>query len=159
MMRLQVFRAAQSRRPFVFGERIGADRRQDGYLLTRSCTKCRTTVPGSLNFVLRILERFGPAWYAWVCVRSADPGLRPYFLWDEDISIAEFRTCMARPRGEQERDRLMAKMLREAKDSEVWQFVEPQDVDEALPRIGRRLGRRLKFWTFLIGGWKTDGFL
>jgi hypothetical protein len=66
---------------------------------------------------------------------------------------------MARPRGEQERDRLMAKMLREAKDSEVWQFVEPQDVDEALPRIGRRLGRRLKFWTFLIGGWKTDGFL
>ena len=35
----------------------------------------------------------------------------------------------------------------------------PRDVKEALPRIGRRLGRRAAFWTFLIEGWTSDGLI
>jgi hypothetical protein len=89
----------------------------------------------------------------------SNEALRPYFLWDEDVSIAEFRAKMGAARGDEERDRLLAKMLREARDSDVWAFVSPADVEEALPRIVRRLGRRLKFWNFLINGWKADGLL
>lgn len=83
--------------------------------------------------------------------------LRPYFLWDEDISIAELRMALAEP-GER-RDRLFGKMLREARDLDVWAFVTPADVARDLPRLRRRIGRRFAFWTFLIDGWRHDGLL
>jgi hypothetical protein len=50
-------------------------------------------------------------------------------------------------------------MLREARDVDVWHFVSPQQVASALPRIAHRLGRRRRFWEFLINGWKEDGLL
>ncbi len=83
---------------------------------------------------------------------------RPYFLWDEDISVGELR---ARLQGtnQWEKDRLLGKMLREARDSDVWLFVTPEKVAEALPRIRRRLGRRLAFWEFLIKGWRENGII
>ena len=58
-----------------------------------------------------------------------------------------------------ERDRLLAKLLREARDTDVWAFVSPRDVAEALPRVERWLGRRRDFWRFLIDGWREDGLL
>jgi len=84
--------------------------------------------------------------------------LRPYFLWDEDVSIAELRTALAgadSPR----RDQLVAKMLREARDLDVWQFVRPTEVARLLERIRRRVGRRYGFWAFLIEGWRARGIL
>ena len=44
--------------------------------------------------------------------------LRPYFLWDEDLSIEELRV---RLHGDDRRERLrlLAKMLREARDIDV----------------------------------------
>ena len=85
-------------------------------------------------------------------------GLRPYFLWDEDVSIAELRAVLA---GDDawNRERLAGKMLREARDTDVWYFLTPREVAELLPRLGRRLGRRRRFWTFLIEGWRSDGLL
>jgi hypothetical protein len=50
-------------------------------------------------------------------------------------------------------------MLREARDIDVWAFVSPSDVAEALPRLQRRLGRRYEFWRWLIEGWRHDGLL
>ncbi len=84
--------------------------------------------------------------------------VRPYFLWDEDLSIAELRERLAGP-DPKERLRLLAKLLREARDIDVWKFVTPQEVAEALPAIVRRLGRRRRFWEFLIQGWREDGIL
>jgi hypothetical protein len=83
---------------------------------------------------------------------------RPYFLWDEDVSVAELRARLAGP-DEDERSRLLAKLLREARDTDVWQFVSPEEVAAALPRLGRRLGRRRGFWEFLIAGWRKLGLL
>jgi hypothetical protein len=84
--------------------------------------------------------------------------LRPYFLWDEDVTIGEFR---ARLGGGNlyERHRLLGKMLREARDTDVWTFVTPREVADALPELERRLGRRKAFWRFLIDGWRHDGLL
>jgi hypothetical protein len=87
-----------------------------------------------------------------------DPDGRPYFLWDEDTSSAQLREVFRGPSGA-ERDRLLGKMLREARDLDVWQFVSPADVAEALPRLRRRLGRRYEFWRWLIEGWRQDGLL
>lgn len=84
---------------------------------------------------------------------------RPYFLWDEDVSIAELRLALSGACGEAERLRLMGKMLREARDVDVWQLVTPAQVAAALPHLGRRLGRRRRFWEFLIEGWRRDGLL
>lgn len=83
---------------------------------------------------------------------------RPYFLWNEDLSIAELRERLsgADPR---ERLRLLTILLREARDLDVWEFVSPQEVAAALPEIAGRLGRRRRFWEFLIQGWREDGIL
>jgi hypothetical protein len=66
---------------------------------------------------------------------------RPYFLWDEDISIDELRARLSGP-NEWERTRLLGTMVREARDLDVWHFVTPVQVAHALPHLGRRLGRR-----------------
>ena len=83
---------------------------------------------------------------------------RPYFLWDEDTSIDELRSVLAGP-ASGERDRLLGKMLREARDIDVWLFVTPTEVAEALERLQRALGRRYAFWRWLIDGWRSDGLL
>jgi hypothetical protein len=84
--------------------------------------------------------------------------LRPYFLWDEDVSIEELVHVLAGPDGP-DRDRLLGKMLREARDIDVWHFVRPAEVARVLGRLRRRIGRRHAFWTFLIEGWRADGLL
>ena len=84
--------------------------------------------------------------------------LRPYFFWDEDVSIAELHAALAAGASDQ-RDRLLGKLLREARDVDVWRFVTPGDVAEALPRLQRRVGRRYAFWRWLIDGWRSDGLL
>ncbi|MCX4241192.1 hypothetical protein [Paraliomyxa miuraensis] len=84
--------------------------------------------------------------------------LRPYFFWDEDVSIGELQRVLAGPLSD-ERDRLLAKLLREARDIDVWRFVTPGDVAEALPRLRRRVGRRFEFWRWLIDGWRSDGLI
>ncbi|HEY4181433.1 MAG TPA: hypothetical protein VGM90_31520 [Kofleriaceae bacterium] len=83
---------------------------------------------------------------------------RPYFLWDEDVSTDELAAALKGPDSDH-RDRLFGKMLREARDLDVWKFVKPTDVARALPRLRRRVGRRYAFWKFLIEGWQSDGLL
>lgn len=92
-------------------------------------------------------------------VDLSDPNGRPYFVWDEDVSVAELRAALRPGRDEHARLRLMGKLLREARDMDVWRFVTPSEVAAALPDLGRRLGRRRRFWEFLIEGWRNDGLL
>ena len=82
----------------------------------------------------------------------------PYFLWDEELTVAELHERLA-DASDWERDRLLGKMLREARDIDVWCFVSTAAVAAALPRIERRLGRRREFWRWLIDGWQRDGLL
>lgn len=83
---------------------------------------------------------------------------RPYFLWSENLSVAELAHRL-HGEDEDERLRLLATLLREALDSDVWRFVRPEEVARDLPRIAHRLGRRRAFWEFLIAGWRADGLL
>lgn len=88
----------------------------------------------------------------------AKADLRPYFLWDEDVSVAELRQLLAGPDSPR-RDQLLAKMLREARDIDVWHFIRPVEVAQVLERLRRRLGRRYAFWHFLIESWRSRGLL
>jgi hypothetical protein len=87
------------------------------------------------------------------------PGSRPYFFWDEDLSVAELHAALGAEGQADRRLRLLGKLLREARDIDVWRFVTPADVAAALPALERRLGRRRRFWEFLIEGWRRDGLL
>ena len=84
--------------------------------------------------------------------------LRPYFLWNEDLSIDELRERLTTA-PEQEKLRLLAILLREARDIDVWKFVTPNAVAKVFPQIAHRLGRRRDFWQWLLDGWRQDGYL
>lgn len=87
-----------------------------------------------------------------------DPAARPYFLWDEDTTVAELRSAieLAEP---EEWARLVGKVMREARDPDVWHFVTPHEVWERRAELDRYLGRRRAFWRYLLEAWHRDGFL
>ena len=73
----------------------------------------------------------------------------PYFLWDEPMTVAEFRRRL-QTGSLPEQTRLLAKLLREARDTDVWQFVSPAEVWRRWPALAPQLGRRRAFWEFLL---------
>ncbi len=84
--------------------------------------------------------------------------LRPYFFWDENITTAQLRTVL-NDDDHADRARLLGKMLREARDTDVWHFVTPQVAARDLEHIKRIVGRRYGFWRYLIDAWRADGLL
>lgn len=82
-----------------------------------------------------------------------DPEAVPYFLWDEPMSVAELRSRLASA-SEPERLRLLGKILREARDTDVWRFTTASEVTRLLPELRRHLGHRRAFWEFLLGRWQ-----
>jgi hypothetical protein len=88
----------------------------------------------------------------------ADPEGVPYFLWDEPMSAAELRRRLgiASP---PERARLLGKILREARDTDVWLFTTPAEVAGAWEALRPHLGRRRAFWEFLLSAWREGGQL
>jgi hypothetical protein len=87
-----------------------------------------------------------------------DPAVRPYFLWDEETTVGELRAALERAEP-QEWARLVGKMMREARDTDVWHFVTPREVWERRQMLDRYLGRRRAFWHYLLDGWHRDGYL
>jgi len=88
----------------------------------------------------------------------ADPGASPYFLWDDPMTVAELEERL-RSASEEERLRLLALILREARDTDVWRFTSPAEVARLWPRLSGRLGLRRPFWEFLLGRWARQGLL
>jgi hypothetical protein len=87
-----------------------------------------------------------------------DPDAVPYFLWDDPMTVAELRRRLETA-AEPERVVLLARVLREARDSEVWRFTSPAEVVRLWPRLSLHLGRRRPFWEFLLGRWNDQGFV
>src|SRR5262245_53328317 len=87
-----------------------------------------------------------------------DPEAIPYFLWDEPMTVAEFRRRLSSG-SDAEQIRLLAKLMREARDTDVWEFTSPAEVWKKWPALDHRLGRRRPFWEFLLGRWREEGLL
>jgi len=82
----------------------------------------------------------------------------PYFLWDEPMTVSELRRRLA-VSAPPERARLLGKILREARDPDVWRFTTPREVEEDWDALSLHLGRRRAFWEYLLGAWKRLGLL
>lgn len=59
----------------------------------------------------------------------------------------------------EERNRLLGKILREARDTDVWEFTTPEFVWEHWNELEKYLGRRREFWKFLFEFWEKEGLL
>jgi hypothetical protein len=87
-----------------------------------------------------------------------DPRAIPYFLWDEPMTVARFRDRLTSA-SEPERLRLMAKLLREARDVDVWKFTTPKEVDALWPQLSEKVGRKRNLWEPLLATWREKGLL
>ena len=87
-----------------------------------------------------------------------NPAAIPYFLWDEPMTVAEF-TQRLQTASLPEQKRLLAKLLREARDTDVWQFTTPQEVWQRWNELSPMLGRRRAFWEWLLTSWQKEGLL
>ena len=86
------------------------------------------------------------------------PSSIPYFLWDEPMTVAELKRKLNSASVE-ERNRLLGKILREARDTDVWEFTTPQFVWRNWDELSKYLGRRRGFWKFLLEFWDKEGLL
>ena len=87
-----------------------------------------------------------------------DPEVRPWFLWDEDLTVAALRGILADPDHPRWTE-IASKVMREARDDEVWTFLTPRVVATRYSAIAPRLGRRRAFWDYLLDAWKRHGLL
>jgi len=88
--------------------------------------------------------------------RQIDALGRPYFLWDCDLTIEEFRARLEDPDPEV-RAYLVGKLMRQAKPDDVFLYVRPREIRELWPRLFRYLGRTRDFWTWLFDTWEAQG--
>jgi hypothetical protein len=89
--------------------------------------------------------------------RLVDARGRPYFLWDEDLTIDEFRSRI-RDVDPEVRAYFIGKLMRQAKPDDVFTFVSLQTIYEQFAAIERYLGRTREFWCWLLDRWRpADG--
>lgn len=88
----------------------------------------------------------------------ADASAVPYFLWDEPMTVAELRQRLSNA-SDPERMRLLGKILREARDTDVWAFTTPAEMAALWSGLERHLGRQRDFWCFLLERWRAEGLL
>jgi hypothetical protein len=82
-----------------------------------------------------------------------DPAAVPYFLWDEPMTVTELRSRLERAE-RPEKMRLLGRILREARDPDVWRFTTPAEVAATWSELQPYLGRRRAFWQFLLERWR-----
>ena len=87
---------------------------------------------------------------------SSDDAI-PYFLWDQPMTIAELRRRLGG--SPEERYHYLGKILREAREPDVWRFTTPEEVVREWDRIEPQLGRRREFWRFLLDKWRELGLV
>lgn len=88
--------------------------------------------------------------------RLTDAQDRPYFLWDCDLTLSQFREGLADPDPEV-RAYLIGKLMRQAKPDDVFLFVRPGEIRDLWPRLTRYLGRTREFWLWLFETWEGQG--
>jgi hypothetical protein len=77
---------------------------------------------------------------------------RPYFLWDADLTIDEFRARLRDPDPEV-RAYFLGKLMRQAKPDDVFTFASLADIRAQFSAIERYLGHTREFWVWLLGKW------
>ncbi len=82
----------------------------------------------------------------------------PYFMWDYRYTVGQIKHILSHS-SESERLWLMAKILRDARYTDVWKFISLQDFLTYRERLMPRLGRQRSFWEFLYSRWLKQGII
>jgi hypothetical protein len=88
--------------------------------------------------------------------RLLDAHGRPYFLWDTDMTLEAFREGLASP-DPAVRAYLLAKLMRQAKPDDVFQFVPLSDLRSSWEAVEPHLGKTRAFWRWLLDAWGEPG--
>ncbi len=91
-------------------------------------------------------------------IKEMPESARLSFAWDRH----ETRDSLLRKLAEAPADQwidLAAWILREARLSEVWEFLQPEELDQHWDALEPRLGRRRNLWSYLIQTWHELGKL
>jgi hypothetical protein len=86
--------------------------------------------------------------------RRLDSRGRPYFLWDVDWTDERFRQELAAA-DDDLRVELVAKLMRQAKPDDVFEYVPLSEVHRLWDRVVPRLGAQRPFWVWLIERWRA----
>ena len=78
---------------------------------------------------------------------------RPKFLWDYDLDEEEVRTLLA-TQPFSKKAWLLARILEEATFDDVWKYLTPDDVREALPKL-RMNEKRKRHWEYTLNEWSS----
>ncbi len=83
---------------------------------------------------------------------------RPDFLWDEPLTRDDLMKLLD---GENEEEHLYyaAKILREARFEEVWEYLSPAFLSSQWEKLRARLGRKKGFWEFFYTTWREHGLI
>lgn len=81
---------------------------------------------------------------------------RPYFLWDVDWTDDRFRRELAEA-DDALRVELLAKLMRQAKPDDVFEYVAFAEVLRLWDRLVPRLGDKREFWVWIVGRWRELG--
>ena len=81
--------------------------------------------------------------------RLTDAQGRPYFLWDCEVTLEEWRALIADP-DEDVRAYWIGKAMRQAKPDDVVTLVVVEHMRDLWPKLERYLGRRRDFWAWLL---------
>jgi hypothetical protein len=84
--------------------------------------------------------------------RMVDPAGRPYFLWDDDMSMEAFRASLRDPDPEV-RAYFIGKLMRQAKPDDVFSFVTVREIETQWDLIERYLGKTRELWRWLLDRW------
>jgi predicted DNA-binding protein (UPF0278 family) len=80
----------------------------------------------------------------------------PYFMWDYHLTNKEIRDILD---GEDcpQKIWLMAKIMRDARFSDIWQLLSMEMIRENVRNLRNRLGRRKRIWDFLLERYEKYG--
>src|SRR3954465_3028989 len=88
--------------------------------------------------------------------RLPNPEGQPYFLWDSEMTLEQFRSGLQDPDPEI-RAYLAGKLMRQAKPDDVFTFLSAREIRQLWPRLERYLGKTRDFWTWLFETWESQG--
>ena len=87
--------------------------------------------------------------------RMLDSRGRPYFLWDLNIELKQFKSMLQDP-DEDIRAYMLGKLMRQAKPDDVFQFVELKEISNNWKKTEKHLGKTREFWRWLLERWEQN---
>ena len=81
---------------------------------------------------------------------------RPYFLWDNDRTLVEFRALLA-DSDPAVRRYWLAQLLRQAKPDDARQFVSLAELSSEWEHVRAGVGRQRAFWEWRVARWREHG--